>query len=332
MTRVLRKIPVPIMLATLTAVAPQTPTPRVGSRKLVARAVAELSSAKSRDTGFVLWNNHFRESLVDELGDLPVPPDDLTINIMRIAAISDIHGNLDALKAVMGDILQRGVDAIVNLGDILSGPLLPAETSDFLMPLSLPTIRGNHERQLLTLGPDRMGASDAYARAQLHPRHLAWIAGLPASAWLTSEVFLCHGTPDNDLIYLLEDIEGNTVRASSTAVIATRAGDCSAEVILCGHSHVPRVVRLDDGRLLVNPGSVGLQAFSDRFGRPHVVRNGSPDARYALIERGGGGWNASVVCVPYDWHRMQRLAQERGRPDWVAALSTGWIHEAALSG
>ena len=81
---------------------------------------------------------------------------------MRIAVISDIHGNLAALEAVLADIETRGADLVVNLGDALSGPLLPAECADRLIPLELPTIRGNHERQLLTQGAEVMGLSDRY--------------------------------------------------------------------------------------------------------------------------------------------------------------------------
>ena len=76
---------------------------------------------------------------------------------MRIAAVSDIHGNLFALDAVLADIARRGVYLIVNLGDIVSGPLLPLDTAQRLMALGLPTIRGNHERQVLTMDLDRMG-------------------------------------------------------------------------------------------------------------------------------------------------------------------------------
>lgn len=72
---------------------------------------------------------------------------------MKIAALSDIHGNLAALDAVLDavldDVRRRGADVIVNLGDILSGALHPAETADRLIALDLPTIKGNHERQLL---------------------------------------------------------------------------------------------------------------------------------------------------------------------------------------
>src|SRR6202042_3518788 len=94
---------------------------------------------------------------------------------MKIAAVSDIHGNLFALDAVLADIDRRGVDLIVNLGDILSGPLLPAETAERLMALDLPTIRGNHERQVLTLDPERMGASDRHAFDALGESHRTWI-------------------------------------------------------------------------------------------------------------------------------------------------------------
>ena len=62
---------------------------------------------------------------------------------MRIAAVSDIHGNLFALDAVLADIERRGVDLIVNLGDIVSGPLLPRETAERLMSLEL----ADHPRQ-----------------------------------------------------------------------------------------------------------------------------------------------------------------------------------------
>ena len=68
---------------------------------------------------------------------------------MRLAAVTDIHGNLPALEAVLADVGRSQVGPVVNLGDILAGPLLPVETADRLMALALLTIRGNHERQVL---------------------------------------------------------------------------------------------------------------------------------------------------------------------------------------
>ena len=83
----------------------------------------------------------------------------------RIAVVSDIHGNLPALDAVIADALTQGCDRFINLGDSLSGPLWPAETADRLIALDWPTIAGNHERQLLGKR-ERMGTSDAFAAAQ----------------------------------------------------------------------------------------------------------------------------------------------------------------------
>ena len=65
---------------------------------------------------------------------------------MRLAVISDIHGNLRALEAVLADIKGRAVDATVNLGDLAAGPLWPRETVELLDTLGLPTVRGNHDR------------------------------------------------------------------------------------------------------------------------------------------------------------------------------------------
>ena len=74
---------------------------------------------------------------------------------MRIAFVTDIHGNLAALEAVVADCTRRAVSRVVNLGDSLSGPLLPAETADDLMSRDWFHLAGNHERQILRHGPGR---------------------------------------------------------------------------------------------------------------------------------------------------------------------------------
>ena len=83
---------------------------------------------------------------------------------MKFAVISDIHGNLLALQAVLADIARQGIEQTVNLGDILSGPLQPAETADLLMAQDFPTIRGNHERQVLARLDQRCYAFTASRR------------------------------------------------------------------------------------------------------------------------------------------------------------------------
>lgn len=242
---------------------------------------------------------------------------------MRIATVSDIHGNLPALEAVVKDIDRRGVDAIVNLGDSLSGPLLPLETAQFLMAQDWVHLAGNHERQLLTLGTDRRGDSDEFAFSQLTAKELDWLATLKPSLRLSAEVFLCHGTPTSDVEYFLETVEPTYVRAASTQEIDVRIGKVDSALIACGHTHVSRSVRASSGQLIVNPGSVGLPAYDDVHPYPHVIETGSPDARYAIVEGVFTTWVATLITVPYAHETMAKLAQSRGRKDWAQALRYG---------
>ncbi|MTW11574.1 metallophosphoesterase [Pseudoduganella eburnea] len=242
---------------------------------------------------------------------------------MRIAVMSDIHGNLWALDAVLSDIARRQVDVTVNLGDILSGPLQPAETADRLMQLDLPTIRGNHERQLLQHDPAIMGASDRWAHDHIAPGHRKWIASLPPSMHLQKDVLLVHGTPGSDLVYWMESVDPAGQRVATYDEVLQRAGDAQASLILCGHTHVPRSVLLGDGRLVVNPGSVGLQAYHGDLPHPHKAENGTPHARYAIVEQSGPGWTVEQYAIAYDWNAAAGVAQRHGRPDWAFALTTG---------
>ncbi|WP_028225330.1 metallophosphoesterase family protein [Paraburkholderia ferrariae] len=242
---------------------------------------------------------------------------------MKIAALSDIHGNLAALNAVFDDIRQQGADVVVNLGDILSGPLHASETADRLIPLALPTIQGNHERQLLDTDPARMGASDRFAHAALRDEHLAWLRALPATLRLDDDVLLVHGTPQDDLTYFLDTVTSSGCRTATHDEVRRRAGDTDAALILCGHTHLQRSMKLADGRLVVNPGSVGLQAYEDERPFPHRMEMGSPHARYATVTRTALGWDVEFRSVAYDWHTAADLAAANGRPDWAVALRTG---------
>lgn len=242
---------------------------------------------------------------------------------MKLAVISDIHGNLPALDAVLADIQTQGVDRILNLGDIVSGGLFPAETGDRLMRLNIPTIRGNHERQLLEYDVAEMSLSDRHAYEHLHAQHWQWLKSLPAELTFNDDVLMVHGVPGNDLIYLLEDVTVAGVQPSSEARVLSLIANTNASLILCGHTHIPRALRLADGRLIVNPGSVGLQAYDDDKPRPHVMESGSPHARYAIVERQHGEWNVEFKAIEYDWESAVSVAIGNNRPDWVNALRTG---------
>lgn len=242
---------------------------------------------------------------------------------MRIAVLSDIHGNLTALTAVLQDVAHRKVDCIVNLGDSLSGPLQPSETAAFLMAQPWVHLAGNHERQLLNFTPEKRGPSDRYAHAQLDSAVFRWMAQLPHAQLLNDEVFLCHGTPRSDAEYFLDSVDAPAVRAATADEIEDRLGPVSTAVVVCGHTHIPRIARSRTGQLLVNPGSVGLQAYEDDSPAYYVVENHSPDARYAILEKHGESWDAQLLAVPYDHESAADLARQRGRPDWEVALLYG---------
>jgi predicted phosphodiesterase len=248
--------------------------------------------------------------------------------IMRLAIISDIHGNLPALDAVLADIARRGADLTVNCGDLLSGPLWPSETADRLMALSLPTIAGNHERQLLTCARRRGGTSDQYAFEHTTAAQHAWLAALPVRLTPLPGVLMVHGRPDSDLHYLLDTVDtadSAGVRAATPDEVRQRLHGIDAELVVCGHSHHPGVMQAPGGPLVVNAGSVGLQAYDDDHAGLHWIRNGSPHARYVLCERKtNGGWQVELIAVNYDWSAAAAQAQRNGALDWAEWLQTGW--------
>lgn len=160
----------------------------------------------------------------------------------KTAVLSDIHGNLPALIATVADAEARGCTRFLNLGDVLSGPLWPAETAAWLMTRGWPTIAGNHERQVLTDPPERMNASDVFARAALGSEALAWMAALPATLALDG-MFLCHGTPASDVTPLTDTLEGDRLRIASEDELIERLAGQGAVLTLCGHTHVQRLLR-----------------------------------------------------------------------------------------
>ncbi len=238
-----------------------------------------------------------------------------------LAVIADVHGNRWALEAVLQDIDQRGIQQIVNLGDHLTGPLDPAGTADLLSTRNMLSICGNDDRVLFT--PDeKLASSQRYTREQLTPAHLQWLRALPETAVVADALFICHGDLF-DAPYLLEHVEASGVCLRSTREIEASISAIVQPVILCGHSHVPRTVTLPQGKLIVNPGSVGLPAYTMETPVPYAMESGGPHARYALLRRKQNAWQVEHVQVPYAWEQAAQVARGNQRADWAQWLATG---------
>src|SRR5664279_4211568 len=169
---------------------------------------------------------------------------------MRFAAIADVHGNYLALAAVIADIRAQGIDEIVDLGDMASGPLDARKTMDALMALDAVHVLGNHDRYLIDRPPDKMGPWERPAYPQLEARHLDWLRAVPPTQVFRDQVFLCHATPESDEIYWLETVtpDGAMIMAPREQIEAKATG-IAQQLMLCGHSHTARAIRLGDGRL-----------------------------------------------------------------------------------
>jgi predicted phosphodiesterase len=241
---------------------------------------------------------------------------------MRLGIISDVHGNLVALEAVLAGLRRDSPDAIINLGDLATSPLWPRETVDLLQTLHLPTVRGNHDRWIAERADEAPSSSIRFTRAALTAAQRDALGQLPATVSLDNGVLAVHGTPSSDTEYLLEEaVEGRLALARSSR-IAERLGTAAAtaaSLVLCGHSHHQHSALVAGGVLVVNPGSVGCPRYADNDD-PHVAEGGSPHARYAVATRRGRTWSVTLEALAYDWDAVAARAIENGRPDFARAF------------
>ena len=234
---------------------------------------------------------------------------------MRIAVISDVHGNLLALETVLADIQTRAPDIVVNLGDCVTSPLWPRETLELLDTLALPTVRGNHDRWIAQPADAPDWPSVVFSRNALTARQRATLGALPSTIDVDDGVLAVHGTPASDTAYLLEDKVGGRLALASGGTLLERLGGVTAELVLCGHSHTQHVAAVGTRCLVINPGSVGLPRYA---GNADAALNeaGSPHARYALATRTNGRWSVELFALAYDWDAVADRATRNGRSEF----------------
>ena len=180
---------------------------------------------------------------------------------MRIAALSDIHGNLPALEAVLREVDQEHPDLIVFGGDVASGPM-PAETIEALRKLKdARFVRGNADRGLIEefdgKAPSPMpGPFAGWCAEQLNHEQRDFLDSFEDKIQV-GRVLFCHASPRNDTDIFTTETPDDRVRLLMDGVDADLV-----DLVVCGHTHMQFDRRVDGLRIL-NPGSVGMP-----YGRP----------------------------------------------------------------
>jgi putative phosphoesterase len=230
---------------------------------------------------------------------------------MRLAIISDIHGNLPALEAVLADIAAAGVQEIHHLGDLVGYNAFPDEVTARIKELGLHGVAGNYDLAVAAPVPDPIGiylnpaitdmAKDIYrwTRARVTEATRRHLLSLPERLTLNlgrRRALLTHGSPRHVREYLRP-------RLTDAEVLAALAG-VEEEIIITGHTHIPLVRRVAD-KLLVNPGSVGFP------------KDGDPRASYVLVQA-DGDIRVEIRRVPYDVDRAVAALLAAGLPPQAA--------------
>ncbi len=225
---------------------------------------------------------------------------------MKAALLADVHANLPALEAVVEHARSRGCGVFWNAGDCLGYGAFPDEVAGLLRGLGL-NIIGNYDRKVLDAGkrkeewqkslvPEKWMAFN-WAFENLSKENRKWLSGLPESLRLEEEgrsILIVHASPLSAKEHL-----GPETPPMRFEALAKAAG---ADIVVCGHSHVPFVLR--SGRTwVINPGSVG---------RPD---DGDPRASYATLTLKRGVLRIQHYRVPYDVERAVGEARRRKLPE-----------------
>jgi len=203
-----------------------------------------------------------------------------------IAVLSDIHGVLPVLEAVLAQPEVQAADLIVVCGDHAAGPQ-PVQVLDRLTALgNVVLVRGNADRDLVALARGEYPPGeeaypvDAWAAAQLPPAHVDLLAGLPHPVILDVRGFgpvaFCHGSPRDDNEVVLVD-----TRLDRWAEAFAGLPD-EVRTVVCGHTHMP-FARLVDRRLVVNPGSVGMP-YGRAGGHWALLKDGGVSLRRVEVD------------------------------------------------
>ncbi|MDX8044503.1 metallophosphoesterase family protein [Gracilibacillus sp. S3-1-1] len=226
---------------------------------------------------------------------------------MKIAFISDIHGNRVALEAVLQDVKKNEVDRVIVLGDIAYRGPEPGKSIDLIRNLQTDVVKGNAD-EWVTRGvrqgevPDHaltmMQEEQAWINKQLNDEQLTYLKELPSEISIEVEgvrIHAFHATPDSLFDVVLPDVADDTLIEKLTSKE-------EADLYLYGHIH-KAYQRIVGGKTIINLGSVGLPF------------DGIAKASYCLIDITDGQVQTSHIRVPYDIEKVCKQYEEVNYPN-----------------
>jgi putative phosphoesterase len=228
---------------------------------------------------------------------------------VRIAVVSDIHGNIEGLDACLEDLrAQGGADRIVAAGDLCMDGPKPRKVLKRLQEIDAACVRGNTDR-VIGLGGYRSESGEVvWQREQIGVTWMKWLAELPQRLRFGeagNELMVTHANPKSDDEHVWPD--------AKTAQLERLFGDETARAYAFGHLHVPYVRTWGD-KLLTCVASAGLP------------KDGDPRAHYAILTSQDGGWQVKSRRVEFDVEKVARQIRKSGMPDIEERLDVLYRH------
>ncbi|MBI4447472.1 metallophosphoesterase family protein [Candidatus Woesearchaeota archaeon] len=223
---------------------------------------------------------------------------------MKIAVISDLHSNLEALQAVLKDIKVWRVDKILCCGDIIGYNANPNEVVELIIENHIPCVRGNHDSSVKDF--ENFDKFNQFAKKALKWTHdnlkmenSAFLSGLPKffeDKFDDAKVVLIHGSP-------IDELFDYVYPTTSDDVLKSFLQKTKADILVFGHTHIPFIRRFG-AKLVINPGSVGQP------------RDGINKASYCIID--SKVRSAGIYRVEYDIAITAKKIIGAGLPTYLA--------------
>jgi diadenosine tetraphosphatase ApaH/serine/threonine PP2A family protein phosphatase len=246
---------------------------------------------------------------------------------MKIAVMSCIHGNYEALETVLRDIEQQKAEKIFCLGDLVGYGPFPSNVVEMIRSLDIPTVQGCWDEDIVeglnscecsypsVLAEQRGKFVHEWTNQHIYDETREYLAELPKTL-LDGNLAFVHGSPQSQHEYLLPELNG--------FIALERVLSTGADILFCGHTHIPYVRSLDQGQLQVRvmTGVETLNAESRSFntdlkrivnvGSVGEPRHGRPNATYVIYDTDSD--QITMREVEYDYQKTCAAIIERGLP------------------